>query len=248
MSKDQFDTPKPVFFTADWRWLVMLNYRVPASLLMPFVPRGTELDLWNGSPFVSVVGFMFERIRILGIPVLFHQSFEEVNLRFYVSRNSGGETRHGVTFVRELVPRSLVAAGARLSYNEPYRRLSIRHNLTFSPTGAPLSLEYRWNTPRASAALAAIATGNGAPPPTGSEDEFMTVRHWGYSRQRDGSTVEYSVKHPRWNVWRTSAATLSGAVAESFGAEFADILSKTPDSTLIADGSPVSLHAPFRLP
>src|SRR4051812_41450693 len=98
MSTDQFDRPKPVFFTADWRWLVMLNYRVPASLLIPLLPRGTELDLWNGAPYVSVVGFMFERIRILGVPVLFHQSFEEVNLRFYVRRITSDETRHGVTF------------------------------------------------------------------------------------------------------------------------------------------------------
>jgi uncharacterized protein len=245
---DRFDRPRPVFFTADWRWLVMLNYRVPSALLTPFLPRGTELDLWNGSPYVSVVGFMFNHVRVLGVPVPLHQSFEEVNLRFYVRRVVHDESRHGVTFIRELVPRTLVALGARLSYNEPYRRVPVRHELTFSRDGSPIGAKYRWRMPNGPATLAATMGGAGAHPPVGSEDEFMTVRHWGYTRQRDGSTVEYAVHHPRWTIWRTASVSLSGAVVESFGDTFADVLTRVPDSSLFADGSSVSLHAPLKLP
>ena len=46
----------PVFLTAEWRHLAMLNYEADPKLLAPFVPSGTELDLWNGKNFVSVVG------------------------------------------------------------------------------------------------------------------------------------------------------------------------------------------------
>jgi uncharacterized protein len=94
-----------VFLTAEWRWLAMLNYRVSPDLLSPLVPRATELDLWQGNALISVVGFLFERIRVLGVPLLTHRRFEEVNLRFYVAREVAGERRHGVTFIRELVPR-----------------------------------------------------------------------------------------------------------------------------------------------
>jgi hypothetical protein len=38
----------PVFLTAEWLHLVLLNYTVPPSLLEPLVPKGTELHLLRG--------------------------------------------------------------------------------------------------------------------------------------------------------------------------------------------------------
>ncbi len=46
-----------VFLAAEWRNLVMLNYRVDRAILERFVPRGTEVDSFQGSTYVSVVGF-----------------------------------------------------------------------------------------------------------------------------------------------------------------------------------------------
>jgi uncharacterized protein YqjF (DUF2071 family) len=54
----------PAFLTAEWRFLVMLNYAVDPELLARFVPRGTELDVFEGRTYVSLVGFRFERTRI----------------------------------------------------------------------------------------------------------------------------------------------------------------------------------------
>ena len=71
------------FLTAEWRHLAMLNYEIDPALLRPFVPRGTELDAWNGKTFVSLVGFWFCNTRVLGLPIPFHRHFEEVNLRFF---------------------------------------------------------------------------------------------------------------------------------------------------------------------
>ena len=107
------------FLTAEWRYLAMLNYRVSPSLLYPLVPPGTELDLWNGTAYISVVGFKFQHTRVLGVPIPFHVNFEEVNLRFYVRRETNGAVRRGVTFIRELVPRAAIAGVAKLAYNEP---------------------------------------------------------------------------------------------------------------------------------
>jgi uncharacterized protein YqjF (DUF2071 family) len=50
---------KSVFLSAEWRDLVMLNYEVSPRLLHPYVPRGTELDSFEGKTFVSLVGFRF---------------------------------------------------------------------------------------------------------------------------------------------------------------------------------------------
>ena len=74
------------FLSAQWRQLAMLNYSVDPAMLAPFVPAGTELDSWGGTTYVSVVGFMFLKTRVLGLAIPFHCNFPEVNLRFYVRR------------------------------------------------------------------------------------------------------------------------------------------------------------------
>ena len=93
------------FLTAEWRDLLMINYEVDPSVLKDRVPLGTELDLEDGRCYVSLVGFMFLKTRVLGFPIPFHRNFEEINLRFYVKRELPDETRRGVVFIKELVPR-----------------------------------------------------------------------------------------------------------------------------------------------
>ena len=69
---------KPSFLTAEWRDLVMLNYQVEPSILAPRVPRGTELDEWDGQTFISLVAFSFLNTRVKRIPIPFHRYFEEI--------------------------------------------------------------------------------------------------------------------------------------------------------------------------
>src|SRR6267143_2115506 len=188
-----------VFLTAEWRHLVMLNYEVDPDVLAPLVPAGTALDLWQGRALVSVVGFRFLDTRVLGTAIPRHRAFDEVNLRFYVRRDApGGETRRGVVFVRELVSRVAVALVARLAYNEPYRALRMRSVTPPGATEPPGRLTYEWRIGGGWETLAATAVGTPAQPEPGSEAAFITRHHWGYTRQRDGGTVEYEVEHPPW--------------------------------------------------
>jgi len=64
-----------VFLTAEWRHLAMLNYEVDPSLLLKFVPSGTELDSWNGKTFLSLVGFCFLKTKVLGLSLPFPPQF-----------------------------------------------------------------------------------------------------------------------------------------------------------------------------
>ena len=239
-------SPTPVFLSAEWLNVVLLNYVVPAALLTPHVPKGTELDLWRGDAHVSVVGFMFSNTRVLGVPIPLHRTFEEVNLRFYVKRRVGGDERRAVTFIRELVPRAAIAITARLTYNEPYRHLPMSHRLEPNES-EPRRAEYRWMDSRRSCGVVAEGIGTPTVPPPESEEAFMTQRHWGYPPQRDGSTVEYHVAHPVWNVSRAERGSVDGDTSGVFGPEFAAILAKPPVSTLFADGSAVTVHKPVRL-
>ncbi len=131
------------FLTAEWRWLVMLNYEIDPAHLAPFLPRGTTLDLWQDRAMVSVVGFQFLNSAIAGLPLPFHQRFEEVNLRFYVRREAAGEVRRGVTFIRELVPHTVVALAARVAYNEPYTAVPMR-SVVPPAVASEGRVEYAW--------------------------------------------------------------------------------------------------------
>ena len=96
------------FLTAEWRNLIMANYVVAPETLGSYLPVGTTLDLFEGRCYVSLVGFLFQNTRLKSVPVPFHRTFEEVNLRFYVQHvTARGERRRGVVFISELVPVTL---------------------------------------------------------------------------------------------------------------------------------------------
>jgi uncharacterized protein len=227
----------------------MLNYRVDPALLHPLVPRGTTLDHWQGTTWISLVGFLFRDTRVLGVPVPLHRDFEEVNLRFYVRREVGDEVRRGVTFIREIVPRSAIAAVARMAYNEPYVTRPMRHAIGRQTTedAAPRTLRYEWRQRAGWSALAVEASGIATPLVPESEAEFITEHYWGYTRQRDGGTVEYHVTHPRWRTWTVDAAEVHGELTELYGAAFGDVLRRPPDSAFLAEGSRIAVYMPTRL-
>lgn len=228
------------FLTARWVHLVMLNYEIDPAVLRDRVPAGTELDAWSGKHFVSMVAFQFLDTRVLGIPIPFHRDFDEVNLRFYVRRETGSEVRRGVVFVKEIVPRSAIALLARHLYNENYVALPMSHEDRLA--SEPRSIEYRWSTAARRCSLALKPMGSPRVPLDGSEEAFITEHYWGYTRQRDGSTIEYRVSHPRWQVWEGTDARFECDVASLYGSEFTPFLETQPSSAFLADGSDVTVY------
>ncbi|MFP2899915.1 YqjF family protein [Corallococcus sp. 4LFB] len=168
------------FLTATWRYLLMLNYEVDPAVLRPLVPRGTELDAWQGRTFASMVGFRFLDTRVRGLAVPFHRDFDEVNLRFYVRRLGPEGWRRGVVFVREVVPRLAIATVARVLYNEPYVACPMRHAVTMdgADTGAPGHVEYAWKSHGRWHQLSARTLGAPAQSEPGSQEEFITEHYW----------------------------------------------------------------------
>ncbi len=227
----------------------MLNYEIEATTLAPFVPAGTELDSWNSRTFISMVGFLFQNTRIFGIPIPFHRNFEEVNLRFYVRRKTDGGWRRGVVFIKELVPRRAIAFAARLFYSENYVALPMTHIIEDFPreSGETKSVAYSWRFNGRENYLSLTTSGSAQPLSEGSKQEFIAEHYWGYSLQRDGSTLEYRVEHPRWRVWNARVAELSCDVTDLYGKQFTDPLKSRPASAFLAEGSGVTVFKGCRL-
>ena len=242
-------TDEPVFLTAEWRYLVLLNYVVDPAVLLPLVPADTELDLWRDQACVSVVGFLFLNTRVRGWAIPFHRNFEEVNLRFYVRHRGPEGWRRGVVFVRELVPRRAIALIARKLYNENYSAVPMSHRLERSPgdPGQISSASYGWRCHQTENRATVTVQGDPQPLTEGSEAEFIAEHYWGYTAQRDGSTIEYRVEHPPWRIWHAMNADLSGDMAGCYGETFARFLRQPPASAFLAEGSAVSVYQGVRL-
>jgi uncharacterized protein YqjF (DUF2071 family) len=238
------------FLRAEWRDLVMLNYAVDPALLAPHVPHGTELDLWNGTCYLSLVGFMFLRTRVFGIPIPFHVNFEELNLRFYVRRpglpgephvEADGHKR-GVAFLKEIVPRAAVAAVARLMYGERYEARPMRHHRSAGDVAYGVRVGRAWQD------IGLQFQGEPAPLVRGSEAEFIAEHYWGYVGGHGRKTIEYRVEHPPWRAWPGLAPRMELDVAALYGPEFAAALAAAPRSAFVAEGSAISVYRGRELP
>ena len=226
---------------------MLLNYPCRREWLEPLVPSGTELDAFRGETLVSLVGFLFTDTRLLGVPVPAHRTFEEVNLRFYVRRpGPDGVMRRAVVFIRELVPRVAIAWTARAIYNEPYLAVPMSHAIALDPDHGG-HVRYAWRHRGHMFRLDATAAGPAAPLAPGSEAEFITEHYWGYTRQRDGGTLEYQVVHPPWRVWRAASHRFEGDATALYGPHFADLLRQPAQSAFVAVGSAVEVHVGVRI-
>ena len=108
-------------------------------------------------------------------------------------------------------------------------------------------MRYEWRRAGRREGLRLRAIGEPSPLAAASEEEFITEHYWGYTRQRDGGTLEYRVEHVPWRVWQATEARLDADVRSLYGDAYAEALSGVPRSAFLAEGSPVTVFRPRRL-
>jgi len=231
-----------VFLTAELHHLLMVSYVAEPEILAPLVPKGTELDDWNGKNLLSLVALSFGTIRLKGIPIPLYRDFAEINLRLYVRAKAPEGWRRGVVFVREVVPRRAIAFVARWLYNENFVTCPTRSRLDHDPGSGRYSALYSWQHREEWLTVGAEYAGEPAGPGTASAEEFIVEHYWGYATRRDGSTVAYRIAHPPWRVWPATGFSAEGDFAGFYGAQFGAAFAGQPSSVLVAEGSPVVDH------
>jgi len=229
------------FLTAKWHDLVMANYEVSPESLIDRLPKGVELDFHEGKCFVSLVAFMFLDTRVLGLPIPFHINFEEVNLRFYVKRETPEEIRRGVCFVKEIVPRLAIATVARVFYGEPYEAWRMNH----SKAGNKLSYGW-WKADFQNNISIEIGENTGVPEEN-SHGEFIIEHYWGYTKRGAARTDEYKVEHPKWELFDVKNYEIKVDFGKLYGAEFEFLNGEKPHSIFMAKGSEVSVYKGAKL-
>ena len=227
------------FLTAEWNNLIMANYVIDPAILIPYLPPKTELDFYHGECYVSLIGFMFEQTKMLGVRVPFHVNFEEVNLRFYVRVKDGNTWKRGAVFIKEIVPKFAITMVANTLYREKYVTLPMKN--FYKETSNEISLGYHWKYKGDWNKLEAVTELTNSAMAPGSKEEFIAEHYWGYSKYNEKTTFEYAVQHPSWFVHKLKSYNIECNFEKLYGKEFAFLDNAKPDTVFMAKGSPIAI-------
>lgn len=227
------------FVTARWKNLFMVNYEVDPALLAPLVPQHCELDTFEGKHLVSLVAFQFLQTRVKGFKIPWHVNFPEINLRLYLKRQVNGESRRGVSFIKEIVPKRAITFVANTLFNEHYitRRMSQR-----VAVGDQIKAEYTFDEQGKTQRMTCFTALRPHDIKPGSMEDFITEHYYGYNGGVGRKTLEYRVEHPSWRTYPIQAYTLDVDFAATYGATWDFLKDQKPHSVLLAEGSDVKVY------
>ena len=227
------------FLTAKWQNIIMANYEIDPSYLLPYLPKGVELDYFNGKSYISLVGFMFKDTSLFKIPIPFFGTFEEVNLRFYVIRKVGNSVRRGVVFINETVPNKTVAWIANKLYKEHYTSIPTKH--TWEINKVDKQIEYKWLVNNHWNYLKVFANSHKQDMQSNSIEEFIFEHYYGYTKVNENHSIEYKINHPSWKINKINNYEIECNFSEFYGENFGVLNSTKPHSVMLAEGSDVSI-------
>ena len=228
------------FLKAQWKNLALINYEIDSKALEKYLPKGTELDLWNDKCYASLVGFMFTETKILGLKIPFHINFEEVNLRFYVKRFENGNWKRGVVFIKEIVPKPALTFIANTIYNEYYQTLPMKHSVTENKNS--IDFVYQWKTNKKWHTILIETEKKAIEIEVNSEAEFITEHYFGYTKINENTTYEYEVKHPRWQQFKVINYNIEVDFERVYGSDFTFLQNLEPTSVMLAEGSTITVE------
>lgn len=227
----------PPFLTARWSDIVLLTFEAPEALLRSAIPPGVELDRWNGRAHVSIVALHMRDVRVLGWAIPGFTAHPQVNFRTYV--RCGGAP--GVWFMRQLVPSRVIAAVARLRYDEPFWPTPIRRRVVETPH--ELRAEYAVGPEALGWHVSVAGSRTVRMPEPGSLEHYLTERGFA-CRARDGALSVFRVVHPAWAVRAVRSVDHRFDFRSLYGAEWAFLNKAEPASVVFAEGSAVAVYPP----
>jgi uncharacterized protein YqjF (DUF2071 family) len=229
-----------IFLKANWEDIIMANYEIDPEILIPFVPKGVELDLHNGKCYVSLVGFMFKNTKLFNVPIPYFGNFEEINLRFYVKRIEGNTIKRGVVFINETIPYPVVAWVANKLYNEHYTVVPTKHKIIAGESSKNVKFEWllnkKWN------AIAVTKSNTAKKMDRHSLESFIYEHYFGYTKTAKNETEEYKLQHPSWKISEVLDYQIDCDFEAMYGKSFSVLNQTQPEAVFIAEGSSVGIE------
>lgn len=203
----------PWIMKQEWHDLLFAHWAVPAETLRPVIPRGLEIDTFDGHAWLGVVPFRMAGVRMRGTPAIPGFSrFPELNVRTYVVRNG----KRGVWFFSLDAANAVAVWGARTFFHLSYFFAAmscaedpgwIRYESHRKDRrGSPASLQARYRP---------ICEDFHAAP--GSIEHFLAERYCLYTADEKGRIIRCEIHHPPWLLQLAEAAMEENTMAAAAG-------------------------------
>jgi len=229
-----------VFLKASWEDIIMANYEIDPELLLPYLPKGVSLDLFDGKAYVSLVGFMFKNTKLFNIPIPWFGSFEEINLRFYVQRiEPDGKIKRGVVFINETIPYPIVAWMANTLYKEHYTVVPTKHRIETNENTK--RIQFKWKLGDKWHSISVLSETKSELMVGGSFEQFIFEHYYGYTKIDEQKTEEYQLQHPSWTTHKVQDYAIDCDFKAMYGHSFSVLNNIKPTAVFLAKGSDVAI-------
>lgn len=170
----------------EWNNTVFLHWQIPVEAVRELVPPELDIDCYNGSCYVSLVGFTMQNIRPRYLPsISFISDFNEINLRTYVVYNG----KSGVYFLNIEAAKSISVFIAKHLSGLPYEKaVMARTETTFTSRNNKKGFYFDASFDIKEMILNKTAL-----------DKWLTERYCLYLKQ-DGKVFCYDIHHQEWSL------------------------------------------------
>ena len=199
----------------NWHDLLFAHWCVPAEKMRELVPRGLELDTFEGSAWIGVVPFRMSGVRLRGTPTMPGLSaFLELNVRTYVQT----EGKPGVWFFSLDAANRIAVEIARAWFHLPYFSARMR----LEAKGDAIHYSSRRVDGRGmgeSLAMKYAADGESFETRPASLECFLTERYCLYAQRKDGAILRGEIHHAPWSLQSARAEFAENTMTSALGAQ-----------------------------
>jgi Uncharacterized conserved protein len=205
----------PWIMAQNWHDLLFAHWPVSTEKMRELVPRGLELDTFDGRAWIGIVPFRMSGVRLRGTPALPGLSaFPELNVRTYV--NAKGKP--GVWFFSLDAANRVAVEVARAWFRLPYflarMRLEARGDAIHYSSrrvdrfGRSETLKMKFE-----------AGGQGFEARPGSLEYFLTERYCLYAQRKVGGILRGEIHHAPWVLQNARAEFVENTMTTALGVE-----------------------------
>lgn len=196
-----------------WHDLLFAHWPVAAGKMREIVPRGLQVDTFDGQAWIGVVPFTMSGVRLRGTPALpWLSAFPELNVRTYVT--AGGKP--GVWFFSLDAARRAAVETARVTFHLPYFFARMNAEKKDGEVAyASKRMDRRGSGEKLRARYG--ATGEPFEAKAGKLEHFLTERYCLYARKPDGKLLRGEIHHAPWQLQPGRAEFTENTMTKALG-------------------------------
>jgi uncharacterized protein YqjF (DUF2071 family) len=235
-------------YKCEWRDVVALNFDIEPRLLQPLIPRGTRLLPYHEHTLITMMAKNVREFRPWGGRLTLFRSVEEIDLRTYLSWETGGQRRLGHFKLKNLVSSEMATYVFRWLTGQRQTRVPITRQTTNFETAridAIPTARYSWTIDDEESHFMVTARNEAGKSEAGSKEMFVLWQEHRFVRTRRGTWC-YPIRQAPWMVWNASSGSFDVKTHQLASKEFRKYF-RSPRFVLLSRGGEVTVSKGWKV-